>query len=119
MSPAKSRRLRRQTEAGMVTVEMALGLAALAVVLALALGLMQAAREYLGVQDTARTVAVELARGENESVAILRARGDADIEVHRSADLLTVTAVRRASGPAGALGLNLSASASVLREPGE
>lgn len=121
-SPASSRRSLARAERGMVTAEIAVGLVTLALVVALAIQVVDLVMLQTRCSDVAAAVARQLARGDAAAAAEAentRPAG-ARIEVQRSSDAVVVTVrLERRIGPLSGVGtIPLGARATVLAEPG-
>ncbi|CAL9495048.1 hypothetical protein SUDANB121_03336 [Nocardiopsis dassonvillei] len=108
---------------GAVTVEFALTLPALLLVLALAVGAVTAAEARLACGDAARVGARSLARGESEAQAGELARGAAPagarVDLRRDGETARVTVTARVRfGRVHLHTLEVSGTAAVLLEPG-
>lgn len=106
-------------EAGMVTVEVALGIVSTLIIVLLALGALSAGAQYLSLRGASHDIAVLAARGESEEA--LRARElppRAMLHVQRAEDHVNVVVRAQAAGPLRALGITMEARTSVDVEPG-
>ncbi|MDK6906877.1 TadE family type IV pilus minor pilin [Actinotignum timonense] len=106
-------------EAGMVTVEVALGIVSVLIIVLLALGALSAGAQYISLRSASHDIAVLAARGESEES--LRARElppRAKLHLQRAEDHVNVVVRAQAVGPLRALGITMEASTSVDLEPG-
>ncbi|MGX6513816.1 MAG: TadE family type IV pilus minor pilin [Schaalia turicensis] len=106
-------------EAGMVTVEVALGIVSVLIILLLALGALSAGAQYISLRSASHDIAVLAARGESEED--LRTRElppRAKLYLQRAEDHVNVVVRAQATGPLRALGITMEASTSVDLEPG-
>ncbi|MEE2039769.1 TadE family type IV pilus minor pilin [Nocardiopsis sp. CT-R113] len=112
----------RVSDRGSVTVEAALTLPSLLLVLAVSFGAVQAASAQLACADAARVGARALARGEHDdrarTLALTAAPRDADVHLSEDGDTARVTV--RAELRLGPIAspLVVDGSAAVLLEPG-
>ncbi|AIE82763.1 hypothetical protein FB03_05245 [Actinotignum schaalii] len=103
----------------MVTVEVALGIVSVLIIVLLALGALSAGAQYISLRSASHDIAVLAARGESEEV--LRARElppRAKLHLQRAEDHVNVVVRAQATGPLRALGITMEASTSVDLEPG-
>ena len=112
------------SDRGAVTVEFALTLPALLIVLTLAVGAVTAAEARLACADAARTGARSLARGESEVQARELARAvapdGARVDLEREGGTVQTTVTARVRfGRVHLRAVEVSSTAAVLLEPGE
>jgi hypothetical protein len=113
---AQSRGLRR-SDAGAVTVEAAIAIASIVVVVVLCIGAITAATLHVRCVDSAREAARLAARGDRESAMSAAARvapEGADVVLREEGDLVVATV--RARSPLLPL-VHISAEAVAVREP--
>ncbi|MDO4889024.1 MAG: TadE family type IV pilus minor pilin [Actinomycetaceae bacterium] len=109
------------SEAGMVTGEVAMGILAIGVVVTLLAMLANIAFVYVGAQEAARTAARMASLGKSESaiVAVVREKvPGATLEVEWQGQTVEVAVHAPRSGFSGALGVAVSARTSAFAEPG-
>ncbi|GAB3397722.1 hypothetical protein GCM10027515_02240 [Schumannella luteola] len=105
--------VRLRSEHGGAAAEFAIVLPAVLAALALCLGAVQLAATQLRAQDAAADAARSWARGDDATLAG-RALGSASVTRSDDGDLVCATVTARASGAAGALGLEVSARGCAL-----